>query len=279
MGATGYDVQRSTTAGGPYSQISSPTVPNFTDTGLTNGTRYFYVVSAFNSVGQSANSAEVNATPVPPPPATPTGLAAAAGNAQVSLNWNASTGAISYHVKRSTASGAETQISAPASNSFTDTGLTNGTKYFYVVSAVNSGGESANSSEVSATPTVPAAPPSTPTGLQATAGNEQVSLSWNASTGATSYHVKRSTASGSETQISAPASNSFTDTGLTNGIKYFLRSFSRELWRRERQLLRSQRHTHSSSSASRNANRVASNRGKCAGEFELECDHGRDELQ
>jgi hypothetical protein len=63
-GATGYDVQRSTTTGGPYTQISSPTAPNFTDSGLTNGTKYFYVVSASNSVGQSANSAEVNATPV-----------------------------------------------------------------------------------------------------------------------------------------------------------------------------------------------------------------------
>lgn len=220
-GATAYDVKRSITTGGPYTQISTPTVPNFTDTGLTNGTKYFYVVSASNSVGQSANSAEVNATPVPPLPATPTGLAATAGNAQVSLNWNASTGATSYHVKRSIASGAETQVSAPASNSFTDTGLTNGTKYFYVVSAVNSRGESANSSEVSATPTVPAAPPSTPTGLQATAGNAQVSLSWNASTGATGYHVKRSTASGGETQISAPGSNSFTDTGLSNGTRYF----------------------------------------------------------
>jgi hypothetical protein len=129
-GATAYDVKRSITTGGPYAQISTPAVPNFTDTGLTNGTKYFYVVSASNSVGQSANSAEVNATPVLPTPATPTGLAAAAGNAEVSLNWNASTGATSYHVKRSTASGSETQISAPASNSFTDTGLTNGTSIF-----------------------------------------------------------------------------------------------------------------------------------------------------
>src|SRR6202451_4530025 len=220
-GATAYTVKPSLTTGGPYAQISTPAVPNFTDTGLTNGTKYFYVVSASNSVGQSANSAEVNATPVLPTPATPTRLAAAAGNAEVSLNWNASTGATSYHVKRSTASGSETKISAPASNSFTDTGLTNGTKYFYVVSAVNSGGESANSSEVNAMPTAPAVPPPTPTGLPVTAGNAQVSLSWNASAGATSYHVKRSTTTGGETQISAPASSSFTDTAVTNGTKYF----------------------------------------------------------
>src|SRR6202522_393592 len=222
-GATAYDVKRSITTGGPYAQISTPTVPNFTDTGLTNGTKYFYVVSASNSVGQSANSAEVNATPVLPTPATPTGLAATAGNAQVSLNWSASTGATSYHVKRSTASGSETQISAPASNSYTDTGLTNGIKYFYVVSAVNSGGESANSSEVNATPTAPASPPATPTGLQATAGNAQVSLSWDASTGATSYNVKRSTANGGpfSATLASPAVTNYIDTAVTNGTTYY----------------------------------------------------------
>ena len=152
-GATSYNLKRSTTTGGPYTQISSPSSTTFTDTGLTNGTKYFYVVSASNSAGQSANSAEVSVTPAIAAPATPTGLAATAGNAQITLTWNASAGATSYHLKRSTSSGAETQIAAPASATFTDTGLTNGTKYFYVVSAVNSTAESANSNEASATPT------------------------------------------------------------------------------------------------------------------------------
>ena len=137
-GAAGYYVKRSTTTGGPYTQTSTQSGLSWTDTGVTNGTKYFYVVSAYNSAGQSANSAEVSATPELPAPTAPTGLSATAGNAQVSLSWNASSGATSYHVKRSTTSGGETQISAPSSNSFTDTGLTNGTKYFYVVSAVNS---------------------------------------------------------------------------------------------------------------------------------------------
>ena len=89
--------------------------------------------------------------PVVPP--APGGLTATAGNTQVSLAWNASSGATSYHVKRATASGGPyTQVAAPATTSATDTGLTNGTAYYYVVSAVNSAGESANSSQVSATP-------------------------------------------------------------------------------------------------------------------------------
>src|SRR5271155_244182 len=222
-GATGYYVKRSTTTGGPYTQIATQAAASDTDTGLSNGTKYFYVVSAYNSAGQSANSAEVNATPVLPPPAAPTGLAAAAGNAQVSLSWTASATATSYHVKRSTSSGTETQIAAPTSSSYTDTGLSNGTKYYYEVSAVNSGGESANSSEVSATPVAPVNPPATPTGLQATGGNAQVSLSWNASTGAASYDVKRATASGGpyNTAVASPTATNYTDTTVTNGPTYY----------------------------------------------------------
>jgi fibronectin type 3 domain-containing protein len=222
-GASSYYVKRSTTTGGPYTQIATQTTTNDTDTGLTNGTKYFYVVSAYNSAGQSANSAEVNATPVLPAPTAPTGLAATPGNARVSLTWTASATATSYHVKRSTSSGAETQIAAPTSTNYTDSGLTNGTKYFYEVSAVNSGGESAHSSEVSATPLAPLNPPATPTGLQATGGNAQVSLSWNASAGAATYNVKRATANGGpyNTAVASPTATNYTDTTVTNGTAYY----------------------------------------------------------
>ena len=155
-------------------------------------------------------------------PRTPTGLAAAAANAQVNLTWNTSSGATGYYVKRSTSSGSETQIAAPSTTAYTDNAVTNGTKYYYLVSAVNSAGESANSAEVSATPTAPITPPAVPTGLQATAGNAQVNLTWNASAGATSYHVKRSTTAGSGyTQIGAPTTANFADSGLTNGTTYY----------------------------------------------------------
>jgi fibronectin type 3 domain-containing protein len=221
--ATGYYIERATTSGGPYSQVSTQRVANYTDTGLTNGTRYYYVVSAYNSAGQSANSADVSAMPTLTTPATPSGLAAAAGNTQVSLTWTASAGATSYQVKRSTTSGAETQISAPASTSYTDIGLTNGTKYFYVVAAVNSGGDSANSSQVSATPIAPETAPAAPSGLRAAAGNAQVSLSWNASASASSYDVKRSITNGGpyNTAVASPSATSYTDTSVTNGTTYY----------------------------------------------------------
>jgi len=224
-GATGYVVKRGTVSGGPYTQVGTPKATNFSDTGLSNGTKYFYVVDASNNAGVSANSAEVNATPVAPvtAPAGPTGVVATGGNAQVALTWNAGTGATGYVVKRATVSGGPyTQIATPAAASFTDTGLTNGTKYFYVVEASNSAGTSANSLEVNATPAAPVTVPSAPTAVIATAGDAQVALSWNASTGATGYVVKRATASGGPyTQIATPATTSFADTGLSNGTKYF----------------------------------------------------------
>ena len=97
------------------------------------------------------------------PPAVPTGLTATPGNNEVALTWNASSGATSYNVKRSTSNGGSyTTIYSPATASYTDTTALNNTPYYYVVSAVNSGGESANSSQVLATPSGPS------TNIQAT---------------------------------------------------------------------------------------------------------------
>jgi glucose/arabinose dehydrogenase len=97
-------------------------------------------------------------TPTPTPPGAPAGLTASAGNAQVSLAWTATSGATSYTVKRSrSAGGPYTDFVKPglSTTSFIDTGLANGTTYFYVVSASNAVGEGANSAEKSATPVVP----------------------------------------------------------------------------------------------------------------------------
>ena len=161
-GATGYNVKRATTAGGPYTTLASPASAAYTDNSVTNGTAYYYVVSSLNPAGESGNSAEAAATPKGPtvPPPVPTNLMATPGDTTVALAWTASTGATSYHVKRSTTSGGPyTQIGAPTGAFFNDTGLTDGTTYYYVVSAVNAFGESANSGQVSAIPAVP--PPTT----------------------------------------------------------------------------------------------------------------------
>jgi fibronectin type 3 domain-containing protein len=224
-GATRYHVKRSAISGGPYTQIAAPTATSYRDAPLTNGTTYYYVVSALRSGRESGNSAQVSVTPAGSAaiPAAPTGLAANPGNASVILRWSASAAATSYHVKRATTSGGPyTQIAAPTSTSFTDTTVSNSTTYFYVVSALDSAGESANSAQVSAAPVASNPVPAAPTGLAATAGNSLVALSWSASSGASSYHVKRATTSGgSYTQIGAPTSATYTDSSLSNGTAYY----------------------------------------------------------
>jgi hypothetical protein len=64
--ATSYNVKRSTTNGGPYSIVANVTTTNYTDTGLVNGTTYYYVVSALNPAGESANSVQLALSPRPP---------------------------------------------------------------------------------------------------------------------------------------------------------------------------------------------------------------------
>ena len=91
-------------------------------------------------------------------PSAPTGLTATAANAQVNLTWNASAAATGYYVKRSTSSGTEVQIAAQSATAYNDNSVNNGTTYYYVVSAYNSYGQSANSAEVSGTPLAPPPP-------------------------------------------------------------------------------------------------------------------------
>ncbi|HET7902091.1 MAG TPA: family 16 glycosylhydrolase [Candidatus Nanopelagicales bacterium] len=200
--ATGYKVLRNGT------QVATPTATSFADSGLVNGTAYSYTVVASNGTGDSAATTAVSATPRAPAPATPTGLVATAGNAQVALSWTASAYATSYKVLRG-----GTQVGTLSGTSYVDTGLTNGTAYGYAVVASNTTGDSTATAAVAATPRPPA--PTTPTGLVATAGNAQVSLSWTASANATSYKVLRN-----GTQVAAPTGTTFTDGGLTNGTAY-----------------------------------------------------------
>jgi len=216
--------------GGPYVSVACPSSTSYVDTGLTDGTTYFYVVSAAytggpDSGGESADSSQASATPRAPIPSPPTGLTATPGNAQVRLGWNSSSGATSYSVKRATVSGGPyTVVGSPTSSGFIDTGLTNGTTYFYVVAAVNASGASGNSSEEGATPQSTA--PAPPTGLSVNANKPgRLNLHWVQSTtaGVTQNGIYRRTSGG--TYPSTPtakiaAGTSYTDSGLTSKTTY-----------------------------------------------------------
>ena len=157
-----YAVKRSTVSGGPYTLLASGLtegmpVTTFTDYNPSIGATNYYLVTAVNAIAESDNSAEVAIGPglsstVPSPP---TGLTAATGSGNITLNWSAPTNAASFTIKRSTTNGAG--YSAIASNvyapPFVDTSCTSGRSFYYVVSAVNNIGESANSAQATATPT------------------------------------------------------------------------------------------------------------------------------
>ena len=82
IGAVSYNLYRSVTSGSGYSQVNSSPItnPSYTDTGLTDGTTYYYVVTGLDSDGnESGYSVEVSAKPTNQPvaaPAAPTNLAA-----------------------------------------------------------------------------------------------------------------------------------------------------------------------------------------------------------
>ena len=154
-GATNYNVLRSTTSGGPYTSIATALSTSYSNTVLTAGTTYYYVVQGVNSAGASVNSNQASATTIA---AAPTGLTASTvSTSQINLSWTASTGATNYIVLRSTTSGGPyAQVaSSVTSSSYSDTGLTASTTFYYVVQAAEAGGTSANSTQASATTQVP----------------------------------------------------------------------------------------------------------------------------
>ena len=190
----------------------------FTVTGLTNGTKYTFTVTA-TADKESAKSAEATATPVKPAapevtPDAPAGLKAAAGDGQAELTWDKVENAKSYTVYQDGKS-----IKAGLTDTkFTVTGLTNGTKYIFTVTAT-ADKESAQSAEAAVTPAkaeVPEVTPAAPTGLKATVGDGKVELTWDKVKNAKSYTVYQD----GKFIKTGLTDTKFTVTGLTNGTKY-----------------------------------------------------------
>lgn len=162
-------------------------------------------------------------------PSGPTNLKVAPGSGGATLSWTASASGnpTSYTIYRGTISDGEAVAPAGTvsgtTTTFTDSGLTNGKTYFYNVAANNAVGVSPDSNEVSTVPAAGTSAPAAPTGLAVAAGAGSVTLTWNASAGATSYSVFRGTTAGAEgtTAVGTSSSAGFTDTGLTNGVTYY----------------------------------------------------------
>ncbi len=218
--ATGYDVLQAAASGGPYNVVTTVTALKQTVTSLTNGMKYYFVIVAHNASGGSGYSNEVFATPVAGLPDAPVLTAATAGNGQVSLTWTSA--ATSFKVYGSTASANYTYgspLATPTANAYTDISAVNGIKYYYVIRAHNAVGDSIDSNELFATPSVPLTAPV----LSAIALNGGARLSWPAVAGATGYNVYKGNTAGGEsaTPFAQPVTNAYRDTGLSNGIAVY----------------------------------------------------------
>ena len=240
-----YNIYRSTIAGfipSPSNLVASPTANNYLDTGLTDGITYYYRITALDEVPNEGPASD-EASGVPgddPPPEQVTGLTITTvptGNT-LDLGWSASAAPDldHYNVYRSITSGFTPGpaylIATPVTNFYTDTGLTDGTVYYYRVSAVDQGSnEGIPSDEGSGVP-MDIVPPEKVLGLTVTVMNatgDQLYLSWNFSMAPDLDHfnVYRSTTPGfipgPSNLIATPTMNFYLDTGLTEGVTYYYR--------------------------------------------------------
>jgi fibronectin type 3 domain-containing protein len=236
-------VYRSTTSGGPYALVRTfvdRTTSAYTDTGLVNGTTYYYIVQAFDGTWGSPSSNEASAVPIDniPPPAplnlvTSDRLADQGG--AIDLFWTPSTATdvTQQRVYRGGTTGGPytlvATISNNATNAYTDVELTNGATYYYVVRAFDGTQESADSNEASAVP-VDNLAPAAPTGLAATDAPADsggaITLAWtpSTSTDVTQQHVYRSLTAGGPYGLITSLANTdtgYADSGLTSGTTYY----------------------------------------------------------
>jgi Domain of unknown function (DUF1929)/Fibronectin type III domain len=148
--------------------LAGATAASYSDAGLSASTTYFYRVRATNAAGDSPYSNVASATTLspPPPPTAPTNLAAAvASSTQINLSWtNTSSNQTGVKIERSTDNATFVQITVVGATavSYSDTGLSGSTTYFYRVRATNVSGDSPYSNTASGTTPAPPPPPATP---------------------------------------------------------------------------------------------------------------------
>jgi titin len=212
---TGYTV---TSSPGSFTCTSAGT--SCTVTGLTNGTAYIFTVTATNAVGTGAPSWPSNIVTPATVPGAPTSVVATRGNASASVSWTAPASNGGSPISGYTVTSSPGSFTCTtAGTTCTVSGLTNGTAYTFTVVATNdvgSGPASAPSNSVT-----PATVPGAPTGVVATRGNTQASITWVAppdnGSPITGYTVTSSPGSHACTTTGALTC---TVTGLTNGTAY-----------------------------------------------------------
>ena len=217
---TGYTVTSS-----PGNVVASGSSSPITVSGLSNGSSYSFTVTASNSAGTGSASGATTAVTPAGVPAAPTALTTSPAAGQVGLAWTApaSNGAaITDYVVQYRQSGTSSWTvfadGVSAATSATVTGLSNGTSYDFIVSAVNSAGQGPASSVASA---MPVSVPGAPTNVTATAGDGYASVSFtppasNGGSPITSYTVTANPGGATTSGSSSP----LTVSGLADGTSY-----------------------------------------------------------
>ena len=220
-GATSYKVYYGTVAGVYGSPVDVGDVATYTMTGLNSSTKYYVAVTAVNAGGESSKSNEQNVVTLPDAPVAPVLNTTTGGAKQVVLEWGSVAGAVSYKIYYGTAAGVYgAPVDVGNGTTYTISALNSATTYYVVVTAVNAGGESPKSNELSVAtlPDAPAAPVLNPS----TGGVKQAVLGWAAVAGATSYRVYYGTAAG---VYGAPVDignvATYTITGLNSATTYY----------------------------------------------------------
>ncbi len=162
-------------------------------------------------------------------PAAPTGIKAVPANASVALSWDATPNALSYTVRRAGVACRPftTVASGLTSTSFSDTTVGNGTVYYYFITAINAGGESAPSKLVRVVPNIPDLNPAAPDNFAVAAvSGSQARLLWSDNaTNETGYRIERSREGGPFRPVAnlAPNTTTFMNTGLVPAKSYAYR--------------------------------------------------------
>jgi len=231
-GATSYYVYRSQVPGGSYSLQTITAGTPFIDTAVSVATPYWYQVSAFTDK-EGAKSAEASIATGPEacplaPPAQPQGMAIGQVTCplRVLVGWSPVSDASFYRVYRSeTLGGPYTVVASPASASYVDAEVVPDQLYDYKVTADN-GIEGLGSTDISIKtladpcPPLPPGEPENVTGTQATCP-DQVSLSWDAVSGAGAYKLERDDGrGGAMALIGTTTQTTYTEGGLGLALPY-----------------------------------------------------------
>jgi len=219
--------------------VSFPFTPSLVPA-AGNGTTFYFVVTSQRGTIESLFSKQITWTPslITATSSTnygsPTGITALAGNQQVNLSWTAPStpaslpdgSSLTYSVNwwmGGEAKGAHQPISNLTSTSFTHQSLSNGTQYYYSVTAVQTGTSPSTYDSATLSVTPEAKAPAVPSGLSAAAQSQQVNLAWTKdnSGDAVSYNLYWSTDDSTWSKISNISSNAYTQTGLQSGVTYF----------------------------------------------------------